>query len=106
MSDEIEAFEKFESELEQHPSVAHLKRDGGEERLVAGETNSVTSHYAVHLTEDAQKSISTEQAEGVPGDPDSETLRGVQNFIELSLGGSPSDYVDGTLYASFTYHRR
>ena len=106
MSDELDTFDTFERRLRGHDAVQSISRDGGEEQIEAGHKNQVTSYYDVHLTPAAKKTIAEEQADGVEGDPFSETLDGLTNFIELTLNGSPGEYNNGVLHISFTYNRR
>jgi hypothetical protein len=105
MSKELDAFEEFESKLQNHPFVQNVRRVGGEERIEAGHENSSTSYYDVHLSKADVAVIAAEQADGVAGDPFSDRLNELNNFVELTLGGGYGDYRDGVLHVEFTYHR-
>lgn len=105
MSDELATFNTFENRLREHSAVQSLSRAGGEETIEAGHKNESTSHYDVHVTPATKQKIAEEQADGVEGDPFSETLDELLNFVELTLNGSPGEYTNGVLHVSFTYHR-
>jgi hypothetical protein len=112
-------FDDVEKQLRAHKAVDHLSEDytNFSRRNEPGEEHSATQAYFLHLTADAQATISTELANSVDN-LDSDTLQELQNYIELELGGSPGEYYEteqdlpgdvsfaeaGVLAASFTYY--